>query len=211
MGSGHDDRLRRIEQLRQELATLEREVGAEPAPTWQGTDYYAAYHATSGFLLGIVGAAASLLFNAIGSSLVHKHPLRIIQVYLTFPLGEKALSPEFETGAMLALGCCLYLGTGMILGIPFQMAFARFVPNSTLAARLVVATLLGLALWAINFYLILAWLQPLLFNGNWIVDQKILPWWVGASTHLVFAWTMAIIYPCGAYTPYRRQTELSPS
>ena len=44
-----------------------------------------------GFLLGLLGAMASLLFNVIGSLVAGKNPLELIRIYLTFPLGEKAL------------------------------------------------------------------------------------------------------------------------
>ena len=44
-----------------------------------------------------------------------------------------------------------------------------------------------------------------MFGGNWIVDT--VPVWVGALTHLVYGWTMALVYPLGLYVPYRRQTE----
>ena len=33
-----------------------------------------------------------------------------------------------------------------------------------------------------------------------------LPWWVAAATHLVFGWTIALLYPLGEYTPYRKAT-----
>jgi hypothetical protein len=203
-----DRKLDRLAELRDEVARLEKDIGTPPAH-WQARDYYAAYHATSGLLLGMIGAFASLLFNVVGSLAVNQHPLRLIQIYLTFPLGEKALAPEFDTGIALAVGCCLYVGTGMLLGIPFQMAFAKFMPESNLGPRLILATVLGLAMWAINFYGILSWLQPMLFGGSWIVDPALLPPWVGAATHLVFAWTLAIIFPWGKYEPYRRQTEAS--
>ena len=49
------------------------------------------------------------------------------------------------------------------------------------------------------------WLQPLLFHGDWIVTM--IPPWVAALTHLVFAWTMALVYPLGTYTPYEPTTE----
>ena len=45
-------------------------------------------------------ALASLLFNVVGASLFDKHPLRLIQVYLTFPLGEKALGDDFSGFAL---------------------------------------------------------------------------------------------------------------
>ena len=72
------------------------------------------------------------------------------------------------------------------------------------------ATVVSLAIWAFNFYGILSWLQPLLIGGdpgNWITNPKYLPWWVAAATHLVFGWTIALLYPWGEYTPYRRTKD----
>jgi hypothetical protein len=202
----NEDKKRRLAELRQEVAQLEKDLDEAP-DHWQAREYYGMYHATSGLVLGILGAVASLLFNVVGSLAVGQHPLKLIQVYLTFPLGERALSPEFDTGIVMAAGCCLYIGTGMLLGVPFQMAMARILPDGKLPGRLILATVLGLILWGVNFYGVLAWLQPLLFGGNWIVDSTVFPPWVGAATHLVFAWTMACVYPWGKYEPYRRQTD----
>lgn len=199
---------RELEELRQRMASLEAELGGSESPHWQAQGYYTAYYATAGFVLGMFGAMTSLLFNIVGSLVVGQHPLKLIQVYLTFPLGEKALSVEMDSGLALAVGCSLYIATGMLLGIPFHLLLTRFTgasPDVSLAKRLALATIFGLLLWLVNFYLILAWLQPLLFNGNWIVEE--IPWWVAAMTHLVFAWTMALVYRLGLYTPYRLQTE----
>ncbi len=192
------------------MRQLEQELEQTPA-RWQPGGFYASYYATTGFMLGMIGAMASLLFNVIGSKLIvpDQNPLRIIQVYMTFPLGDRALEPAMNSSLALAIGCCLYLGTGMVLGVPFQLIMGRLLPNGKLPARLALATVIGLALWAFNFYVILVWLQPLLFGGSWIVDPALLPPWVAAATHLVFAWTMALIYPWGAYTPYRPQTEMA--
>ena len=55
-------------------------------------------------------------------------------------------------------------------------------------------------IWAVMFYGILSWLQPLLVEGdpgNWITNPAYLPWWVAAATHLVFGWTIALLYPLG--------------
>ena len=95
----------------------------------------------------------------------------------------------------------------MVLGVPFQVIMARALPRGTMLQRLCLATVLGLLLWAVNFYLILSWLQRLLFHGDWITDPAYLPPWVGAATHVVFAWTMVLLSPWGQYEPYRRQTE----
>jgi len=153
----------------------------------------------------MIAAVMSLAFNIVGSLFVGQHPLQLIKVYLTFGLGERALRPELESELALAIGCCLYIATGMLLGSLFQVVLSRFAEKAVLAERLMIASGLGLAVWIVNFYLVLSWLQPLLFGGNWIV--RLVPWWVAALTHLVFGWTMALIYPLGKYEPYEVRTE----
>ena len=190
----------RVQQLEAELA---RELASRQS---QAGGYYAAYYATAGFVLGIFGAATSLLVNVVGSVAVGKQPLELIRVYLTFPMGERALEYNaIDNGVALAIGCCLYLGTGMLLGIPFHLVLSRWTGDSGLIARLMLASLLAVGVWLISFYGILSWLQPLILDGDWIVQQ--IPPWVAALTHLVFGWTMALVYPLGLYRPYRVMTE----
>jgi hypothetical protein len=201
-----EDKQRELEALRARVRQLETEVGAPPAKEWVATDYYTAYYAATGFLLGGVAAMSSLIFNIIGSLLFDKNPLELIRVYLTFPMGERALNYDaVDNGLILAIGCCLYLGTGMLYGIVFQIVLSRFAPQSSTFARFVVASALALGVWLVNFYGLLSWLEPLLFGGNWIVER--IPWWVAATTHLVFGWTMLALYPLGRYTPYHINTE----
>lgn len=208
-----------LERLRGELQRLEGEVIKDEAEHgWQATSYYTAYYVTAGFMLGIFGAMASLLFNIIGATIAGKSPLELIRIYLTFPLGERAIQLTnsgqsgyaISDGVILAIGCCLYLATGMLLGIPVYLALTRFGGERGLVLRLIVASVVSLAIWAFNFYGILSWLQPLLVGGdpgNWITNQQFLPWWVAAATHLVFGWTIAVLYPLGVYTPYRRARD----
>lgn len=210
--SDRETKLQQLAALEQEVQELKAELASETKPThWRPTGYYAAYYATTGFMLGMFGAATSLLANVIGSLVWSslrgepQNPLRLIQVYLTFLLGETAL--KIDTGITLAIGCCLYLATGMLYGVLFQLALTRFTPNATFGKRLLFVTLLSLAVWLVNFYGILSWLQPLLFGGRWIVD--LVPWWVAALTHLVFGWTMVVVYPWGLYIPYQPQSEQS--
>lgn len=205
-----NDKLRELDALRARARELEDELLALPAPEgWQPHGYYTGYYATAGFLLGIVGAAVSLLANVVGSLLWtqlsghEQNPLRLIQVYLTFPLGEAALS--IDNGLTLAIGCVLYLGTGMVYGMVFHLLLTRFAGQAGFLRRLALVSLLSVAVWLLNFYGILSWLQPLLFHGNWIVT--LVPWWVAALTHLVFGWTMVVLYPWGLYVPYRVQSE----
>ena len=117
------------------MQQLEAEIVKEQAEKgWRPSGYYTAYYATAGFVLGIFGAMASLLFNVICAPIAGKTPLELIRIYLTFPLGEKALELSSAgpggyavgDGVILAIGCCLYLGTGMLLGIPVYLALTRF-------------------------------------------------------------------------------------
>jgi hypothetical protein len=205
-----EEKQKRLDELRDEVRTLEEELArpaAEPSiRPWQTAGYYTAYHANAGFALGGVAAMSSLLVNIVGALVFGKEPLELIRVYLTFPMGAKAL--DFNTvdnGLILAVGCCLYIATGMLYGILFQLVLTRFTATSTMLVRFLVVSGLALVVWLVNFYGVLSWLQPLLFGGRWIVDE--IPWWVAAGTHLVFGWTMLLVYPLGRYTPYRLETE----
>jgi len=194
-----------FERLKERVAQLESELQSHPGP-WAPKGEYPAYEALSGFVLGIAGAIVALLLNVIGAPADSKDPLQLIRVYLTFPLGEKALelgvrdttTNPLGDWMILAFGCCLYLGTGMLLGAIFQPVFRRFADRSFFK-RVVLGMALGLLVWVVNFYGILSWLQPLTCGGKWITDNSVLPWWVAAVTHVVFGLTMAILYPLGRF------------
>ena len=197
--------------LQAETARLEAEVDAEEfgaaVGSWAKQGYYLTYYATAGSFLGMVAALVSLMFNIIGASVAGKDPLQLIRVYLTFGLGAKALDPAFDNGLALAMGCVLYIATGMLLGIVFHVILTRYASTAGLGGRIAWATAIAVAVWLVNFYGLIAWLQPLLFGGTWIIDNQELPWWVALATHLVFGWTMALVYPWGLFHPYRLQTE----
>ena len=205
------EKLRKLEQLQAEAAALEAQIEAEMGGAdqddWKRKGYYLTYYATAGFFLGMVAALVSLMFNIIGASIAGKDPLQLIKVYLTFGLGGKALDPAFDSGLALAMGCVLYIATGMLLGVVFQVILGRYASKAGLPGRLLWASAIAVAVWLVNFYGLIAWLQPLLFGGRWIVDDSQLPWWVALATHLVFGWTMAVTYPWGEFRPYRLQTE----
>ena len=206
-----------LESLKTRVKSLETELAASDIPKeWKPQSFYSMYYVTVGFVLGGFAAMVSLLFNVIGSTVAGKYPLEIIRVYLTFPLGEKALPLGSQTGAspfviddglILALGCCLYIGTGMVLGSLFHAVIARFAEDKSMAVKLIWGNALGTVVWFVNYYLILSWLQPSMFGGNWITDGKYLPWWVALATHIVFGWSMALMEPFGAYVPYKRPTD----
>ena len=198
-----------LERLRRRVDQLEEEqVQAQPLSRDWTRRYYLSYYATTGFFLGMFAAMASLLLNVVGAWLAGLHPLQLIRVYLTFGMGERALALQLkggDEGLALIVGIKLYLVTGMLLGIVFQVVLSRLADRETLPKRLLIASLLGLVVWIVNYYLLLSWIQPLLFGGNWILTE--IPWWVGALTHLVFGWAMAVLYPLGKYEPYQVRTD----
>jgi hypothetical protein len=195
-----------VERMTERMSDLESGLGVQHTQVdWRDREYYLTYYATTGFFLGMVGAITSLLFNVIGAVAVGLPPLKIIQIYLTFGLGEQAKSPDFDNSLALLVGCCLYVATGMVFGIPFQILMSLVAHKTDILTRLLWGTAIGLSMWIGNYYCVLIWLQPLLFGDAWIVKE--VPWYVGAGTHLVFAWTMACLYPYGVFSPYRTRTE----
>jgi hypothetical protein len=182
-----------------------RELEATPvtqkaAEGWPPEGYYLLWHVVVGMTLGGIGALVSLGANMIGAPLFGEPALKLIRVYLTFPMGEQAL--QAEQGTVLFIGCMLYLATGAIYGIGFHLVMSLFFQEASKSKQFVAATIMGLALWVVNFYLILSWLQPLLLGGNWIV--RLVPLWVGALTHLAFAWTMLLGEFWGKFEAYGR-------
>ncbi len=207
---------KKLMDLRDQVRQLESEIlNVEAGQTWQATGFYTAYYATTGFMLGMFGAISSLFVNVICSPIVGKHPLEIIRIYLTFPFGKNALALTtaaenmyaIDDGMILALGCCLYIGMGMLLGVPFHVVLTRIAPHASLPVRLIYGAVVATALWLIGFYGILTWLQPALFGGDWITNGELLPWWVAMATHLVYGLTMALVYPLGQYIPYATTTD----
>ncbi len=199
-----DAQLAEAEKLRARLAALEAELAGRPSlPEWPPRSYYTTYHILAGMVLGLISAASSLLLNIVGAAMMGLHPLHLIRVYLTFPLGEAAL--EVQSGFVLAAGCCLYLGTGMIGGIPFHLILSRYFARASFGVRFGVATVLGIGVWLVNFYGVLYWLQPMLIGGRWIVED--VPILVAVLTHLVFGWTMLLVDQWGRFVPYGVKAE----
>jgi len=138
--------------------------------------------------LGVIGAMVSLALNVAGAPLFGQPALQLIRVYLTFPMGDRAM--DAQDGVVLFVGCVLYLCTGAVYGCLFHVAMSWLFREVSVAKRVVAATVFGLLLWVVNFYLILSWLQPVLLGDNWIV--RLVPVPVAALTHLVFAWTLLV-------------------
>jgi len=184
-----ETRNRLVEEHLAEIRRLEAQpVSEESGRSWPPDGFYLLWHVVVGMALGLLGATVSLVANVVFAPLFGRRAFELIRVFLTFPMGERALT--IDDGMVLSIGSFLYLATGAFVGIACHLVFVVFFKDATLGRRLVVATGMGLAVWITNFYLILSWLQPMLLGGNWIVAM--VPWWVGAITHLAFTWTVAI-------------------
>jgi hypothetical protein len=180
------------------LETTPADDEAAPA-AWPPDRFYLIWHVLIGMVLGGIGALVSLAANVVGAPLFGERPLQLIRVYLTFPMGARAL--EADQGLVLFVGCTLYLVTGALYGVAFHLPMTLYFAGASAARRFVVGSLAGLALWIVNFYFVLSWLQPLLLGGNWIV--RLVPFWVAALTHLAFAWTMLVGELWGRFEPHR--------
>ena len=198
-----ESRRRNIDRHLEAIRDLEAQAAASEDATssWPPSDFYLLWHVVVGMTLGGLGAAVSLLANGLAAPLFGKRALELIRVYLTFPMGAKAL--QLDDASLLAIGCVLYLFTGAIYGILIHLVLTVSFADASLGKRFLVATGIGLGLWIVNFYLILSWLQPMLLGGNWIVS--LIPPWVGAFTHLVFAWTVAAAESWSKFEPYRQR------
>ncbi len=197
--------LRELEMHRREEARIREQLSREALGDWRPPGFYLMYHLMAGVTLGGIGAAASLLWNVLGATLMlpEEHPLYIIQVYLTFGMGEAALSmePGANRALLLFAGSILYLATGGLFGVLLHLMLAGWMSGMGAALRGLAALGFGAALWLVNFKVLLPWLQPQLFGGNWIAELT--PWYVGLSTHLVFAAVVFLLQSWGRFDQAR--------
>lgn len=149
----------------------------------------AAYLATIGAMAGFLGSVSSLACNVIGAWLMGIEPLKLLRVYATIAEGASALEPQntaFFTDALLA-----HLAVGSFFGAVFLLWIARLLPARTLVQHVTAGVVFGLALWIVNFYLILLWLQPIV-SGQAVIVKNI-PWAVAALTHACYGLTVALV------------------
>ena len=180
---------------RLETDSVKASPPASASTAWPPDGYYLLWHVVVGMMLGLIGSLVSLLANFLGAPLFDKPALELIRVYLTFPMGERAL--HADDGVILFVGCVLYLCTGAVYGSVFHVVMSSLFAKASAGKRFVVATTIGLGLWVMNFYLVLSWLQPMLLGDNWIV--RLVPVWVAVLTHLAFAWTMLALEFLGRF------------
>ena len=195
------DKERKIQEHLQAIRNLEEAAASEQAGGPPA--FYGIWHVLVGGMIGSIAALISLAMNMLGALAFGVDPMRLVRVYLTFPMGERALVAE--DGLVLFIGSGLYILTGASFGIVFHLAMRLLFHDAGYGKRFLLATLFGLGVWIISFYLILSWLQPMLLGDNWIV--RLVPIWVAAATHLCFAWCLFIGELFGNQTPFGKEAH----
>jgi hypothetical protein len=190
--------LQQIEAHRAAIVDLEAQLREPATATWPPVGFYLTFYIVAGTTIGILGSVTSFLFNVIGSLLVRQDPLYVLRVYGTIFLGGKALVTEDLNFFMLV--AVVHFSVGASAGAVFHVLVNRFVPDQPLL-QILLGGLYGLVMWVVNFYLVIAWLQPLLVGEPYILE--LMPFWVAALTHVVYGLTLGFLQPLGRFVPYR--------
>ena len=199
VAESREDIARQIEQHRNAITALEARLGDAPAPaSWPPAGFYLTYYVVAGTILGILGSLTSFVFNVAGSLLVDQDPLRLLRVYGTFFLGPRALTTEDLNFFMLV--AVVHFSVGAAAGAVFHVVVNRFVPERP-ALHLVLGAAYGLLMWVVNFYLVIAWVQPRLVGQAYVL--ALMPFWVAALTHVVYGVTLGVLQPLGRFVAYR--------
>lgn len=190
-----------IEEHRAAIASIEARLRAiEPVarPAWPPVGFYMTYYVVAGTLIGILGSLASFAVNVVGSLVVNQDPLRILRVYGTVFLGERALTTTDLNFFMLV--AVVHFSVGAVAGAVFHVAVNKFVPDRPLL-QIILGGAYGLCMWLVNFHLILVWLQPRLVGEPYVLE--LMPTWIAVLTHLVYGLTLGVLQPLGRFEPYR--------
>jgi hypothetical protein len=201
VATSREEILREIERHRLALAALEARLGDAPVAHWPPAGFYLTFYIVAGTTIGIVGSVVSFLFHVVGSLLVHQDPLRFLRVYGTVFLGASALTTDDLNFFMLV--AIVHFSVGAAAGAVFHVLVSRFVPARTVV-HLGLGVLYGLVMWLVNFYVVIAWLQPRLVGEAFVL--QLMPAWIAALTHVIYGVTLGALQPLGRFVPYRPAT-----
>jgi hypothetical protein len=185
---------------RARLAELERQLGsvAPASASWPPRGFYLTFHVVAGLMIGVLGSITSFLFHIVGSLLVNQDPLYVLRVWGTVFLGERALTTTDLNFFMLV--AVVHFSIGAVAGAVFHVLVSFFVPDRPLR-QIALGAAYGLAMWVVNFYFVLVWLQPRLVGDAYVL--QLMPPWIAALTHLIYGLTLGALQPLGRFQPYR--------
>jgi len=70
MSSDREQKLAELEKLQAQARQLEQQLeDQDRGAPWAARDFYTAYYATTGFMLGSIASIASLMFNVVGAAI----------------------------------------------------------------------------------------------------------------------------------------------
>jgi cytochrome c oxidase cbb3-type subunit 2 len=200
-----EDVRRQIEEHRRAIAALEGRLVEPRGPGWPPAGFYFTFYVVAGMIIGILGSLASFAFNVVGSLLVNQDPLRFLRVYGTVFLGERALTTDDLNFFMLV--AVVHFSVGAAAGAVFHVLVNRFVPTRS-GLQLGLGAAYGLLMWVVNFYVVIAWLQPRLVGQAYVL--ALMPAWVAVLTHVVYGLTLGALQPLGRFVAYRPAAAVLP-
>ncbi len=198
MARSRDEVLNEIARHRAAIGDLEARLSEPATPSWPPVGFYLTFYIVAGATIGILGSVTSFLFNVMGSLLVKQDPLLFLRVYGTVFLGAKALTTDDLNFFMLV--AVVHFSVGASAGAVFHVLVNRFVPDRA-GLQIVLGALYGLLMWVVNFYVVLAWLQPRAVGEAYVL--QLMPAWIAALTHIVYGLTLGLLQPLGRFVPYR--------
>lgn len=193
-----DEIVAEIEQHRARIAELESELAGPGTATWPPTGFYLTFYIVAGATIGVLGSVTSFLFHIVGSLVMRQDPLLFLRVYGTMFLGKEALTTVDLNFFMLV--AVVHFSVGAAAGMVFQVLVSRFAPEGALL-HVLLGALYGLVMWVVNFYGVIAWLQPELVGQAYILE--LMPAWIAALTHVIYGVTLGLLQPLGRFVPYR--------
>ena len=191
--------LRDIERHRAAISQLESQLGPTAAPrAWPPVGFYLTFYIVAGTTIGILGSLTSFAFHVIGSLLFQQDPLLFLRVYGTVFLGKAALTPDDLNFFMLV--AVVHFSVGASAGAVYQVLVSRFLPENW-PLQIALGAAYGLLMWIVNFFFVIAWLQPRLVGEAYVLQQ--MPAWIAALTHVIYGLTLGLLQPLARFVPYR--------
>jgi hypothetical protein len=142
---------------------------------------------TAGSVAGFLGAITCLICNIAGAFILGVEPLRLLRVYATILQGSRAL--DISQADFFIAAFALHVVTGILFGVIFALGARKFCDG--LQRYIAAGAGYGIGIWLMNFYGILAWLQPLLHGSAFIVTE--IPVAVAILTHVSYGLTVALV------------------
>jgi hypothetical protein len=142
---------------------------------------------TVGSVAGFLGAITSLICNIAGALVLGVEPLRLLRIYATILEGRRALDILRDDFFIAAFA--LHIVTGILFGTIFALGAHKFCAG--LQRYILAGAGYGIAIWLVNFYGILSWLQPLLHGSAFILTE--IPIAVAVLTHVSYGLTVALV------------------